>query len=262
MDYRGIDALIDSLQATVDLEAPQKGYWRGLWALVGEIKTGFNQVRYPTREEKQAAWERLNDLIERAKERGEREKEQREKRQKEWEGKVRRSEQTRSRLESQLGGTRPVTELERMIAAVVLAPLLLLEAALRSVLGLEQLDEILEDLKRCSSAMKEAWSFFSAHKGDMLPADKHAAYEQLNNAQERLNDAWTRYKEAKDRYHDERRREWQQRQANRRERIEANIEKLEAKLDKAEQALEHRRSHLSKLNSDYDAAWSEKFKER
>ncbi len=262
MDYSELDRMIDALQACVEDDAPQKGYWKGLWSLVGDVKAGFKGVRYPRLEDRQAAWQRLNELIDQARERSAREKEEREKRQRAWQEKVERSERARGSLESKLGGTRPVTDLERMIASVVLGPLTLLENALRSVMGLEQLDEVHEDLKNCSAAMKEAWAFFGESKDVMLPADRHAAYEALNKAQDRLNDAWARWKEAKNRFHEERRRQWQERQENRRARIEANIEKLEGKLDKAENALEKAKAHLSKLESDYESAWSDKFKER
>lgn len=47
-----LDRLIDSLRATVENDTPQKGYWKGLWSLVGDIKTGFKGVRYPTVDEK------------------------------------------------------------------------------------------------------------------------------------------------------------------------------------------------------------------
>jgi hypothetical protein len=262
MDYRALDRMIDTLQTTVENDAPQKGYWKALWSFVGEIKAGFSGVRYPTREEQQAAWQRLDQLVTKARERSEREKQEREERQKAWESKVEQSERARGRLESKLGGTRPVNDLERMIATVVLAPLIVLENMLRAVLGLERLDEIHEDLKHCSAALKESWAFFGENKGDMLPADKHAAYDQLNKAQDRLNDAWGRWKEAKNRFHEERRRQWKERQDYWHERIEANIEKLGVKLDKAENALEQSKAHLAKLESDYESAWSDKFKER
>src|SRR5437899_2896207 len=137
--------MIEALRVTVENDSPQKGYWKGLWSLVGEIKSSFKGVRYPTLDDKQAAWQRLDELIQQARDRSEREKQEREKRQKQWEEKIERSERARGGLESKLGGTRPITDLERMIAAAVLAPLILLENLLRAVLGLEQLDEIHED---------------------------------------------------------------------------------------------------------------------
>src|SRR5206468_3143579 len=105
MDYTELDRMIDGLKATVENDSPQKGYWKGLWSLVGDIKSGFREARYPTVDQKQAAWQRLDELIRQARERSEREKEDREKRQKAWEDKVERSERARGRLESKLGGT-------------------------------------------------------------------------------------------------------------------------------------------------------------
>lgn len=262
MEYRELDRMIDDLRAVVENDSPQKGYWKELWSLVGGIKSGFRDVRYPTLEDKKNAWQRLDELIQQARERSEMEKAEREKRTSAWQDKVDRSRRQREDVESRLGGTRPTTDLERLIAATVLLPLTLLENLLRAVLGLDQLDEVHEDLKACSTAMKDAWNAFNEAKGDMLPADKHATYEALNKAQDRLNDAWARWKDAKNRYHEERRRQWMERQADSRARIEANIEKLEGKLDKAEGALERSRAHLAKLESDYESAWSESFKER
>ena len=262
VEYTDLDQMIEDLRRTVGNNSPQKGYWKGLWSLVGDVKSGFREVRYPTPDQRQAAWRRLEELIEQARERSEHERHERDKKQKAWEEKVARSEQARGRVSSKVGASAPVTELERMIATVVLAPLILLENILRDVLGLEQLDEIHEDLKRCSAALKEAWQFFNESKGVLLPADKHSAYEELNKAQDRLNAAWDRWKEAKNRAHEERRRAWQARQDDRRQRIEANIDKLEANLNKAENALERSHAHLSKLESDYQSAWSDGFRER
>jgi len=262
VEYTDLNDMIEGLRSAVEDDTSQRGYWANLWSLVGNIKARFREVRYPTNAQKQDAWKRLEGLIRQARDRSERERRDRDKKQKAWEEKVARSDQARGRLSSKVAASTPVNELERMIATVVLAPLILLENILRDVLGLEQLDEVHEDLKKCSAALRQAWQFFNETKGVLLPAAKHSAYEELSKAQNRLNAAWDRWKDAKNRAHEERRRAWQARQADRRRRIEANIDKLEAKLDKAEGALSRSRAHLSTLESDYESAWSDSFKER
>ena len=269
MHYDELDKLLDSLADAVANEDPQKGYWRELWGLVSRIRAGIKETRYPTAEEKHGAIERLNELVEAAERRSQEEKQRRAERQREWEQRTARSDRARQEIEKKVAGTRPTTDLERMIASVILALLNLLEAALRSVLGLEQLDEIHEDLKICSANMKNAWGLFSESKHDLLPGDKNELYRQLKDAQERLNAAWDRWKSAKNQAYEERRRAWEARQREHDEkhrsfvaRVEANIEKLEAKIAKAEDALERQRDHLSDLQDKYREAWSDDFRER
>ena len=269
MHYEELDKLLDSLAEAVANENPQRGYWRELWGLVSRIRSGIKETRYPTAEEKHGAIERLNELVDAAERRSDEAKRRRAERQREWAQRTARSHQARRNIEKKVAGTRPTTDLERMIASVILAPLNLLEAALRSVLGLEQLDEIHEDLKACSANMKKAWGLFSESKRELLPGDKNELYRQLKDAQERLNSAWDRWKSAKNEAYEERRRAWEARQREREEkhrsfvaRVEANIEKLEAKIAKAEDALERQRSHLSELQNKYREAWNDEFRDR
>jgi hypothetical protein len=269
VDYRDLDRLLGDLQRSVETDRPQRGYWKELWSLVGEIRTGLRETRYPTAEDRTEARQRLDRLVSEAKTRSDREKQDRETREKAWEEKKETSQRALGRVQSKVAGATPVGELERMVGTLVLGPLLALESMLRSVLGLEQLDEVYEDLKSCSATLKQAWQIFNDSKADLLPGDKADAYRQLNEAQERLNAAWDAWRAAKGRAHDERRRQheerqraWDERQRDRNLRIQANIEKLEGKIEKAEDALERRRAHLSKLEDDYSSAWNDGFKDR
>jgi predicted ribosome quality control (RQC) complex YloA/Tae2 family protein len=269
MHYDELNKLLDSLADAVANEHPQKGYWRELWGLVSRIRSGIKETRYPTAEEKQRAIERLNELVEAARRRSEEEKRRRAKIQCEWEQKIARSDRAKQDVEKKLGGTRPATDIERMIASVILAPLELLENALRSLLGLGQLDEVHEDLKICSANMKDAWRLFREREHDLLPGDKNELYRQLKDAQERLNAAWNRWKSVKNQAYEERCRAREARQRERDERhrsfvarVEANIEKLEAKIAQAEDALERQRDHLSDLQQRYRESWNDDFRER
>ncbi len=270
MHYEELNKLLNSLAEAVANEDPQKGYWRELWGLVSRIRSGIKETRYLTGEEKHGAIKRLDELVGATERRSDEEKQRRAERQREWEQRTARSGQSRRNIEKKVAETRPTTNLERMIASVILAPLSLLEAALRSVLGLKQLDEIHEDLKACSVNMKEAWGLFSESKRELLPGDKNELYRHLQDAQERLNAVWDRWKSAKNEAsYEKRRRAWEARQWGREEKhrsfvaqVEANIKNLEDKIAKAEDALERQRSHLSKLQDKYREAWSDDFRDR
>lgn len=276
MQYEDLDRLIDSLATEVASDDPRKGYWRELWGLVSNIRAKMKETQYPTAEDKNNAIRRLTELVEAAKRRSEEVKRRseevkrrREERQRDWEKRATQSDRARHDIESKVASTRPTTDLERTIASVIIAPLMMLEAALRAALGLEQLDIIHNDLKVCSSNMKDAWSLFNESKRDLLPGDKSELYKQLSEAQERLNLAWDQWKRTKNEAYEERRRAWETRQLEREEkhrnfvaRVEANIEKLEAKISKAQDTLERQRYHLSDLYDKQRDAWNDDFREK
>lgn len=269
MEYSDLEDLIDSIADEVANESPQSGYWKNLWGLIGQAKAGFRGARFPKLEEREAAWQKLNDLVESARRRSERERNEREKRTREWEEKRQRSTASARRVKAKLAGARPTSDIERMISSVVILPLTVLENALRGILGLQELDEVFEDLKACSKNLKDAWAVFNETKENMLPADKGSIYKSLQEAQERLNEAWDNWRRTKDKLHEDRQRAWEERNRERErrhrefvQRVEANISKLEAKIDKAETALEKQQRHLEDLREQYESAWNEDFKER
>lgn len=269
MGYEELEVLIESLQAAVHNENPEKGYWRKLWSLVKEVRSGFKGTRFPSPEQNKAAWDKVNRLVSEAEARSEREKEERIQRERAWEARQERSMRVVNSVNSQIGQTAPISGLEHMIGSVILAPIMMIESMLRTILGLEQLDEMHEDLKNCSYHMKQAWQVFNDNKRAMLPGDKNQVYQDLVSAQERLNQAWESWKRAKNDFHERSRAEYEQRQRNKAEkhrefvrRVEANIENLEEKISKAEYALQHQRNHLENLRDQYSSAWNDSFKDR
>ncbi len=276
MDYSELDRFIDRLQDAVEDTDPQKGYWRELWALVRQIGDGFKESRYPTLEDKRQARERFNELVARAKARSDQQKAQINERRREWERKEQRSRNTLSRVESKLAAARPTSDFERAIADVILAPLLLVERLLSAILGLEDIDEVRQELLACNEKMREAWGLFREHKDDLLPGDRKKAYDSLTATQKRLNQAWERWKDTKQRVHEQRRRAWQEQQREKEvrraereekhrrfvERVEANIGSLEEKLSRARGALDRHEARLADLRDQYRSAWSDGFRER
>ena len=272
MDYRELDAMIVNLRGQIYEEHPQKGHWKELWALVRDIGAGFRGVRFETKEDRDIAWKRFQELCDQAKEKGEANRQEMAARQKAWEQKRDQSERARSRIEVRAASAQPISDLERALGGIILLPLTLIERVIGKILGLRaktQFEEVRDELRHCGEKLKEAWQTFEEHKRELLPGDKAQCFETLRRAQEKLNEAWTRLKEAQDQFyseqraaHEERQREWERKQADFRERVKENIEKLENNLEKARGALVRHEERLDKLESDHENAWSDGFREK
>ena len=269
MDYKELDDLIEQLKEAVEEGDPQKGYWKELWALVKRIGAGFKGTRYPSNEDKNKAWSRFRELREQASARSESDRARVEEQKKEWEKRKEQSLKTRCKVEGKSTQARPLSSLERGVGNIILAPLLLVEAILRDIFGLEKLDQIKEELLNCNAKMREAWELFNTHKGDLLPGDKAQTYKSLIAAQERLDRAWADWKARNNEFYEANREVWKRKQREYEEkhqqfveRVEANISKLESRLGKAKTALERQEANLDKLRDDYANAWSDGFRER
>jgi hypothetical protein len=269
MEYKELDALIEQLKVAVEDNDPQKGYWKELWALAKQIGSGFKETRYPSKADKDDAWNKFQELREQASARSGEDRARIEKQKQEWEGRQERSSQARSIVEGKAAQTRPLSGIEQAIGGIILAPILLVDAILRDILGLEQLDQVKEELLSCNAKMREAWDLFGKHKSDLLPGDKSKTYEALFAAQERLNQAWADWKsrnnllfEARREERKRKQREYEEKHQQFVERVEANISKLEGKLESAKTALDRQETHLDKLRDDYSNAWNDKFRER
>jgi len=260
MDYKELERLISELEGTVQETSPQKGYWKQWWDTVREIGAAFKGTRFPARSDKDAAWQRFQSLVEQAKLRGAEAKERMKERERQFQERKDQSERARRGIEGQAASARPDSGIDRVLGRILLLPAIM-ERLLEVATGNEaksELEEMHEDLKRCSQQLKDAWQTFSASKDAMLPADKAEAYRTLKNAQERLDLAWDRWKSAKTEHRESQRRAWEERQRERQERqqqremkheqfvdrVRANIQKLEGKLDRARDALNRRDSGL------------------
>jgi hypothetical protein len=269
MDYRDLNALIEQLRDAVEETAPQKGYWGKLWTLARQIQQEFKESRFPTRADREAAWNNFNELRNLARQRSESDRVRMHEREQEWEKKRGNSSRARSAVEGKAFQTRPSTDIERAIAAPILIPLQLIDAMLRNVMGLEQPDHVKQELLACHEKMREAWTLFGESKNELLPADKAQTYKTLSDAQARLDSAWARWKDESHRLWTLKQEEWEKRKKEREEkhqlfvqRVAENIEKLEGRLGSATSALKRHEARLEKLQSDLDNARSESFKER
>ncbi len=185
MDYAEFDSLIDALQAAVNETDPQKGYWRELWDLVRQVGSGFKGIRYPTREDRDRAWQRFQELVARAKARSEQDQARMTQERREWEQRQEESHRARQAVQSKTAAARPLTSFERDTADIVLLPAKLVAAILLKLVGLElpsQLEEIRQELLACNEALREAWAEFNRQKATLLPGDKNQAFENLQAA--------------------------------------------------------------------------------
>lgn len=79
MDYSAIDQLIDLLKNEVGEIEPLHTHWKPLWDSIRTVGAAFKETRYPTRSEKDQAWQRFQGLVERVKQAQNSERAQREK---------------------------------------------------------------------------------------------------------------------------------------------------------------------------------------
>lgn len=110
VEYRELDELISALKNYVEFLNPHKGYWSELWTLVKQINSGFKEVRYPSREDKEKAWALFQGLIKRAKERSEQNKARIRQQEEEWERKKQKSKFTREEIILKAESAGPMSE--------------------------------------------------------------------------------------------------------------------------------------------------------
>src|SRR4029077_2173551 len=182
-----INREIDQLEAAVKGAERGNKQWKDVWVDFSKIHEKLKSTRFSSRETKDELWSRVNSLNYRAREHHE---EQR----REWEKKSSGSSQRRSEIISVANTARPLSNLERMLSDIVVAPLEVIVDAMTLGLLRTQIDERKEELLHCSKQMKSAWELFSQYKDEMLGKDKHEAFTTLREVQDQLAAAWESWK--------------------------------------------------------------------
>jgi len=226
--------------------------WKELWSEIKEIGANFKGVRYPSKEERNEAWERFQGIIDSVKEAQDEERGK-------WDKKADRSSQLKDQILRLGEQGRPPNSFESAIGELIIAPFELLAEAVVDIatLGLLriEIDKEKVALKAYSSNLHKAWNEFKARKDEMLGKDKHEVFETLREIQDELDAAWEAWKKTNDWYYE----------ANRsahKGRIEASIEKLESRLENLYSILSKKESHVSDLEDKRDSAWNDDFRER
>lgn len=256
-----IEALLDSLEALAEEAEGKRTNWRDVWSDIKNIGRAFKESRFPTAQDRQAAWSRFQSIVERVK------TSQAQARQ-EFEERLRESEHHLNQIRSYAWKATPSSEAADAILAIATGGLsVLIKAGLDAILG--PFDERKLELQTCSAALKEGWAYLSENKGEMLGKHKKEAFDVLSSASDALGRAWDVWKagreQAIEHYRSQKRAAWEARQAKREAweaRMRENISKLEDRLDRLESALDRRRSNLSKLEDMRDSARSDSYRER
>ena len=272
MQHTELEDLIAALQAAVNESNPQRGYWRDLWDLVKSIGTGFKDTRYPDKQDKDKAWERFQALVTRAKTRSAEQRASVEAKEREWEKRRDASKRASESVQSEAARSRPLSNLERSIADLVLLPARVIATILLKLIGIDApsaLEEVHRELLTCNEQLRDAWEEFNARKSDMLPGDKSQAYQSLMDTREKLDEAWAQLKQAKTRVREANTAAREQRQAEREQkhrdfvrRVEANMQKNQEKLSAAMASLAKQEAHLDGLREKLSSAWNDSYKER
>jgi len=271
MDYQELDRLISELEEKVE-DAERGGCtWKEVWSDVGHIGAQFKGTWYPTRDDKDAAWARFQEMVQRIKARREEHRERSEQRRREsedkredWTRKAEVSARHKEEIVSHARSGRPPSGLEEMLAGVVLLPL---EAIVRTVtLGHGSiLPEHREQLRYWSQRIREAWDLFKEHKEEILGRDRKELFDKLKEEQAACDRAWERLKGAQANAREAREHEREKRHQRHdewRERMEAKIDRLNALVEKNEGIIERLRGQIDDLEDKVASAWNEDWAER
>lgn len=266
-DGSEIEALLDSLETLVDEAEGKRGKWKDVWGEIKSVGQAFKGSRFPTAQDRQAAWDRFQSIIANVKACQERAREK-------FEERVRESKYHLEQILPYVERATPPSESTDALLAICTGGLsVLIKAGIDAILG--PFDERKLELQRCSEILKEGWAYLSQNKAEMLGKHKKEAFDALKKASEALHEAWDKWKSARgeaiEQYHAEKQAAWEARQAKReawiakREawegRLRENISKLEDRLDHLESALGRRQGNLSKLEDMRDAAWSDSYRD-
>ncbi len=337
LDYQDLDTAISELEERAGSSAESGRGWKEVWAGIKAISEGFRDVRYPTKADRQNAWDRFQEIVGGVKEAQDRQREQAAESKKSLERRIsalrelqqecmnrnaswkafwssaselhtdlqgahlpskddkdqlwqelraikgeakdyaataerernarnERSTRHRDEIADNIARARPLTDLENMIADIILFIPKITAQIVLSPLGLfEELDERRGELQACSERMREAWNLFESYKHDMRGSDKHEMFQSLRNAQDTLDAAWAQYKQSRSEAREvaaERRAAATARHEAFVERVNANIEKLDERLSRLHGILDHKRDHLRDLQDKLDDARSDSYRSR
>jgi hypothetical protein len=249
MDFSDLDALIDALEDSVS--SHERGSWRPIWDGIRNITAQFKAVRYPTREDRQHAWDRFQALVAEVKDRQKTEKE-------EFESRSARSSELKEEILAAAREAVPISLFHEDVDDLLT---LGLKSLTRAVLDIDT-DERLETLKSCSVRIKEAWALLENNKREMFGRDKSECFDALKDAQERLNEAWQQWKSWQS---EQRQRRMEHRKLKRmefEERVRGRIAGLNERRHRLYGVLAHKESHLDELGEKLSTARSDEFRAR
>lgn len=254
MDSRALDRLITELE-----NAAQRASWdnrpnRGeVWGQIRTIGGSFKDTRYPTKVEKDEAWERFQGIVESIKQAQGAQQQRRA-------DFDLRSGAHKERILWHARRARPVTG---FIADLLDAGQDMVDGVIDALLpSTGAYDKKKAELQAFEAELREAWDYFNQYKQAMTGEHKREVFEELQEVRGALDSAWGEWKEAKHRAWEARQRAFEERQSAWRERVETNIRKLRGDLNKAYSALERCEANLRRNEEKRDSAWNDDFRVR
>ncbi|MCR8559303.1 hypothetical protein KXD93_16720 [Mucilaginibacter sp. BJC16-A38] len=212
--------------------------WETIGDLMKEIQEDFKSVRYPTRQDRDSAWQEFFEL-----------------RQEIFLKKNQRFEHVsgnhKDMLFDMLGGLE-YWQLREGLRQMFFTELNVIKA------------EVIENGKK----LNEAGKYFSSVKHEMTGDDKSTVFNKIKEIRESHDEFWTNFKDRSQELHEakeDRRKDYEERQ-ERKERAKnsliENIENNREKLEKAEHALAKQELHRDDLEEKLESAYSDSFRER
>lgn len=204
-----------------------KSDWAPVWALCKDIQAHFNaKPRFPTREQREAAWMRFNDL---------------------------RNDAAALRDAERADFIAMSTFYRDDILSS--ARVLMYHPAADTFLGPFLGHETADEMKRAGIRLRELGQQLSREKHKMTREHKQECFEYLQEVRASHDIFWERYRE-----HRERQREAAaERQADFRRRVRERISSHYVRLRNARNALDRQISHMSELRDKLDSARSPEF---
>jgi hypothetical protein len=242
--YEKLNDKISELQQEVDglkytiLTSHITDSWETIIDLMNEIQDDFKSVRYPTRQDRENAWQHFFEL-----------------RQEIYRKKNQRYEDTsknhKDTLFDMLGGLE-YWQLREGLRQMFFTELNVIKA------------EVIENGKK----LNEAGKYFSSVKHEMTGDDKVEVFNKIKEIRESHDEFWGNFKDRSQELNEakeDRKRDYEERQ-ERKERAKnsliENIENNREKLEKAERALTKQESHRDDLEEKLESAYSDGFRER
>ena len=239
--HEDLNSKISRLESRVLTSQSIFGYqsyqWNETIELMKEIQEDFKKARYPTKAERDEAWQTFFNLREDA---------YRIKREQfEYQ-----SQQHYNEIDGYLRDAYH-SEFGDEIANIVSGGLMGRTTA--------------DGMKWKGQQLREAGRLLTKYKQEMTKEHKSDIHERIVSIRESHDIFWEQYREyqkEKQQIYEQKKEEGKARRDQAKERIRANIEKNKESLRKAEDALARQKQHRSKLEDDISSAYSDSFRDR
>jgi DNA repair exonuclease SbcCD ATPase subunit len=237
--YKDVDSRLESLKSTVGIYASvhtaSRDEWEEFFEKFKELQEDFKTVRYPTKVERDNAWDTFFRLRNEAYEL----------RQKEF---VSRSEQHRKELSRMLGGLE-TDFVDGLIAG----------------LDPDGQRNLRERMKGYGAELRDAMKHFNGIKFEMTKEDRSTVQEWISEIKYNHDGFWGEVNlvnAERREIREARQKEFEEKRDMAKQRIEENIEKNEEKLEKAKDALSRFEANRDNLEDRISGAYTDSHKEK